>query len=401
MSTECFPITVLPHVSALYRDYLSLAESAPDAGVRRWFGAEPFGGAWFRSAPSELGARAAALAAALESQSREFGAGDAALRNIAKLRDGARAVVTGQQVGLFGGPLLTLLKAATAVARANEATKATGLEHVPVFWLATEDHDLAEVNQVSLLTKTSVETLHADLRVKAATPVGEIGLGEEMEGVLERATELLSWAPISELLRKFYVPRDGYAPTLGGAFGRLMAAVFAEQGLVVMDAAGREFHALGATSLRYAIEHADELEEALLQRSAELEAAGYHAQVKVATEMSLLFLVSDVDGVRDRQALRRTSDGGWKAGRQAYSTADLLGILGRGTGAAEPECAAAAGVSGHDSADGGVCWRASGGGVLRAECGALRADTGANYACAASANGNPAGAGGGYGDGKR
>ena len=59
MSTECFPITVLPHVSALYRDYLSLAESAPDAGVRRWFGAEPFGGAWFRSAPSKLGARAA------------------------------------------------------------------------------------------------------------------------------------------------------------------------------------------------------------------------------------------------------------------------------------------------------------------------------------------------------
>ncbi len=65
------------------------------------------------------------------------------MANIEKLRGGARAVVTGQQVVLFGGPLLTLLKAASAVARAKEATRATGVEHVPVFWLATEDHDLA------------------------------------------------------------------------------------------------------------------------------------------------------------------------------------------------------------------------------------------------------------------
>ena len=76
-------------------------------------------------------------------------------------------MVTGQQVVLFGGPLLTILKAATAVARAKEATKATGVEHVPVFWMATEDHDLEEVDQVSLLSKTAVETLRAGLRVSA------------------------------------------------------------------------------------------------------------------------------------------------------------------------------------------------------------------------------------------
>ncbi len=107
----------------------------------------------------------------------EFGAGDAAQANIAKLRAGARAVVTGQQVVLFGGPLLTLLKAATAVARAKEATEATGVEHVPVFWLATEDHDLEEVDQVSLLTKTSVETLRAGLKVAACGAGGWRGAG--------------------------------------------------------------------------------------------------------------------------------------------------------------------------------------------------------------------------------
>ena len=163
MSVECFPITVLPHVSQIYRDYVAMAESAGDAPVRRWYGAEPFAGRWVGKAVSID--HAARLADLLESQAVEFHANDAAKANIAKLRAGARAVVTGQQVVLFGGPLLTLLKAATAIARANEATRATGVEHVPVFWLATEDHDLEEVDQVSFLTKTSVETLRMGLKV--------------------------------------------------------------------------------------------------------------------------------------------------------------------------------------------------------------------------------------------
>ena len=145
MSTECFPITILPDVSQIYRDYLAMGESAGDAAVRRWYGAEPFAGKWLgKSVPVK---HAGALADLLEQQATEFDAGEAAKANIAKLRTGARVVVTGQQVVLFGGPVLILLKAATAVARAREATKATGVEHVPVFWMATEDHDLEEVDQ--------------------------------------------------------------------------------------------------------------------------------------------------------------------------------------------------------------------------------------------------------------
>src|SRR6202040_545309 len=147
----------------------AMAESAGDSAVRRWYGAEPFAGRGIgRGEPVKDAGRLADL---LEKQAVEFGAGDAAKANIAKLRAGARAVVTGQQVVLFGGPLLTILKAATAVARAKEATKATGVEHVPVFWMATEDHDLEEVDQVSLLTKSSVETLRAGLKVAHAVPV--------------------------------------------------------------------------------------------------------------------------------------------------------------------------------------------------------------------------------------
>jgi len=108
-----------------------------------------------------------------------------------------------------------------------------------------------------------------------------------------------------------------------------MTRLFEEQGLIVMDAAGRDFHALGADTLRYAIEHAAELEEALLKRTKELEAAGYHAQVLVNAGASLLFLLSDPQGIGvwDREALRRSPDGVWKAGGRSYSTAELIAIL--------------------------------------------------------------------------
>ena len=336
MSTECYPIATLPHTTRLFRDFLAMGDSSADSPVRGWYGSEPLGRAWMR--PSASSPSSAALADALERQSITFGAGPATLANIAKLRAEARAVVTGQQVGLLGGPLLTLLKAATAVARAKQATAATGIEHVPIFWCATEDHDLEEVDQVSLLTKTTVETLSLDAKFPHHdVPVGDVILEGHIDGLLDQAAELLGHAPICDLLRECYgyQPANGYGPTFGSAFAHLMTRLFADHGLIVMDAAGRDFHALGAKTLRHAIEHAEELEAALLARAAELETSGYHAQVLVKPGASLLFLVSEIDdsypGVRSRQALRRLPDGTWKAGAgnsaQSFTAADLLAIL--------------------------------------------------------------------------
>lgn len=336
MSTECYPIATLPHVTKLYRDYLAMGENA-ESPVRGWYGAEPLGRAWMREGmkPVAASGHAAALADVLERQSVGFGAGAEALENIAKIRGGAPVVVTGQQVGLLGGPLYVLLKAATAIARAKQATAATGVDHVPVFWLATEDHDLEEVDQVSLLSgsrgATAVETLRL-AKVRVGGPVGEIAFDGQIDALLDQASQSMGYAPVCELLTECY--RAG--TTFGGAFARLMARLFAEQGLIVMDAAGRDFHRLGAQALRFAIEHAEELETALIARGAELEAAGYHAQVLVKAGASLLFLVSEEGGVKRREALRRGVDGVWKTGVGAagasYTTEELLGILER-----EPE----------------------------------------------------------------
>jgi len=325
MSTECYPITVLPHVTKLYREYIAMPEGSP---VCRWYGANAFDGSWMKArsdARSGFDRDRNRLADALRAQSLEFGAGPAALNNIERLRAGARAVVTGQQVGLFGGPLLTLLKAATAIARAGDATAATGVEHVPVFWLATEDHDLAEVDQLSLLTKTSVEKITAGIATSVPVEVGGVRLGQGIGAVLEQVSELLGYAPVCDDLREFYTPET----TLGVAFAKLMTRLFAAHGLIVMDAAGREFHTLGASALRAAIERAAEFEEALLARSRELEAAGFHAQVLVKANASLLFLIGNENGeaTGERFALRRPAQGVWKAGSRSYSTEELLAIL--------------------------------------------------------------------------
>jgi bacillithiol biosynthesis cysteine-adding enzyme BshC len=341
MSTECYPIATLTHTTRLYRDFLAMGESAaaigeksPASPVRSWYGAEPLGRAWMQ--PASPIPNPVLLADALERQSLSFAAGPATLANVAKLRAGARAVVTGQQVVLLGGPLYTLLKAATAIARARQATAATGIDHVPIFWLATEDHDLEEADQVSLLTKTSVETLRLGAHsFHQAVPVGSIALDSSIDALLDHAAELLSHAPIADLLRECYAPSPSHpTPTFASAFARLLTRLFAAHGLIVMDPAGRDFHSLGAPALRHAIEHAADLEAALLARTAQLESAGYHAQVLVKPGASLLFLIGDVEGhpgVRTRQPLRRLPDGTWKAGAgntaKSFTTSDLLAIL--------------------------------------------------------------------------
>jgi bacillithiol biosynthesis cysteine-adding enzyme BshC len=328
MDPQCYPISTLPGTTPLFRDFAEGVAAPRQSALRRWYPSNPFSMDWANTSPHRDPSHRSRLADALRAQAESFSAGDAVFANIERLKQGAAAVVTGQQVVLFGGPLLTLLKAATAIRKAQDATKASGREHVPIFWLATEDHDLAEVDQLALLSRTGVETLTLGLKAPRPVPVGTLlvdggsdeGL-QHLEATLNQASELLAWAPISNVLRECYTP----GATLASSFGRLLTKIFADYGLIVMDAASRDFHAMGASVLQAALERADELEDALLVRSQDLEAAGYHAQVLVTADHSLLFLLDAETGAR--LPLRRTADGAWKAGAHLYRTAELLQIL--------------------------------------------------------------------------
>jgi bacillithiol biosynthesis cysteine-adding enzyme BshC len=252
----------------------------------------------------------------------------AAAPALESLAQGAGTMVTGQQVGLFGGTLFTPFKAATAVARARTAT-AAGHPHAAIFWLATEDHDFAEIDHITFPAgRELVKLRYAPARPPAAAlPVGGIVLDDSIAPLIDRAWELLGPSDAMEALAEAYQPGHTFAQ----AFARFYARMFAAQGLLVLDASSRALHRMGAPVLRAALERADELHAALLDRNRQLQADGYHAQVAVMPQSSLLFLVDEQTGAR--VALKRQAPGAaepnglWQAGRQSYSTAELVGIL--------------------------------------------------------------------------
>jgi bacillithiol biosynthesis cysteine-adding enzyme BshC len=250
---------------------------------------------------------------------------------IEALKAGAGTVLTGQQVGLLGGPLYTPFKAATAIARAQRAT-ASGSPHVAVFWLATEDHDFAEINHVTFPSRKELKELVYTKTPANPVRVGDVVLDETIEPLMEQAWELLGTSDAMDALAAAYKP----GRTFGQAFGEFYRKAFAAQGLLVLDAAESEVHRLGAQVLLAAIEQADEFHTALMERNKALEAAGYHAQVAVTPGSSLLFLIDERSGAR--MALKRTAasaaepQGLWQAGHEKLTSADLVGIL-----AAEPE----------------------------------------------------------------
>ena len=332
MAGACYPLAVLPGLSKLFQDF-----TAGDAGD--FYAASPIGSGWMTHESSPVSPNPE-LADLLAAQNHAFHAGSAAIAHIEHLRHGARAVVTGQQVGLFGGPLYTLYKAASAVRLARDASASTGIPHVPVFWLATEDHDFAEVDHVAFPgSDRALQTVRlGDAAGSAAehpgrntgAPVGALRLGHQVEAALAEARLLLGDCAEWELLQRCYRPEATFA----SAFAQWLASTFREQGLIVFDPAGRAAHALGARVLGAAIRDAAQLETLLLDRNKALEARGYHCQVLVKEGSSLLFLLAgDAENEpHTRLPLKHRPDGSWTAGHSVYSTNDLLGIL-----ALEPE----------------------------------------------------------------
>jgi bacillithiol synthase len=319
-SSDCYPIDVVPGLSRLFLDFC-----AGEPGVRSFYSSVPRETGWEKRCP--VPAHWNEVVELLAGQNASAAAAPA----LDALRLGAGTVLTGQQVGLLGGPLFTPFKAATALARARQAT-AAGQPHVAIFWLATEDHDFAEINHVTFPSRKELRKLVYAKSPANPVPVGGVVLDETIEPLMEMAWELLGASDAMDALVGAYKP----GRTFGQAFAEFYSKAFAAQGLLILDAAGSEAHRLGAPVLRAAIERADELHAALIERNKVLEVAGYHAQVAVAPQSSLLFLIDERSGARI--ALKRVAPGAaepnglWQAGRERFTTADLVGIL-----AAEPE----------------------------------------------------------------
>ena len=323
LRVETLPFDQIPQQSRLFLDYLrdpiALRRFYPDA-VR------------FHYEVSERRERVlaayktdrAAVCDALESMNRIWGASDKTLANVRLLRESdCIAVVSGQQVGLFTGPLYTIYKALSAVKLAECMTQ-RGIKAVPIFWMATEDHDFPEVAKAEFINRdcalssvTAPPELHPE-----AVPVGRVTLDDSLSETIQNLLSALPQTEFSDDLEKLL--RDAYHPgrTYGEAFARVLSQLTSQHGLVLLDPLDSQLKHLAAPLYAEAASRAHEIALAIVNRSRELEAAGYHAQV-APSENSFPLFWHDEKGAR--HALTRTDSGKYqtKDGGDEYSAEDL------------------------------------------------------------------------------
>jgi bacillithiol biosynthesis cysteine-adding enzyme BshC len=218
----------------------------------------------------------------LDAQQRRRGAPPEAAAAAAQLREPKTvAVVTGQQAGLFGGPLFTLLKALTALRLAERVRTEHRTPAVAIFWIDAEDHDWDEVKTCQVLdSDLAVRPISlGDLPGANQQPVARIQLdgsiGAALES-LEQALQATEFTPqVLDELQRAYRAGSGMAD----AFATLLESLLGPRGLVVYDAADPGAKPLLATLFATEAEHPGRTSRLAAEAGAALEAAGYHAQV--------------------------------------------------------------------------------------------------------------------------
>jgi len=324
MECRALPFRQLPHQSKLFIQFL---DNFPR--VKQFYGHPPTIQAVKKAArsldyPRE---RRAEVTEILRDQNAALGAAEATRENLARLEKGAVAVVSGQQVGLFGGPAYAVYKAVSAIQIAEELTRA-GIDAVPVFWMATEDHDLNEVRISTWFHEDRLTRFELPGNGDAGQPVGRIALGPQVAEMVQEGARILTAAGgefVAEIFRESY----GAQETYGSSFGKLFTRLFAEQGLILLDPLDARLHRVAGEVLRRAVEEREELNEALLARGQELDKAGFAAQVKVTARSTLIFGMGPGPGTRQPIAV---SGGKLVCGEQSWTKEELIQAV-----EAEPE----------------------------------------------------------------
>jgi bacillithiol biosynthesis cysteine-adding enzyme BshC len=319
MECHCIRAIDVPQTTRLYSSYLQDFQS-----VARFYAHPPTLESVKRVAAElrpDLALRAQ-VAEILRTQNRNFGSDASVESALDRFASGAAAIVSGQQVGLFSGPSFTIYKALTAL-RLAEELNSSGTPAVAVFWLATEDHDLAEVNHCFWPSREGPEKFDLPSSEYEGRMAGQVPLGEPVVAAVERATGNLA-GPAADQIRSALA--DSYRPgeTYGSAFGKLLARLFAGRGLILLDPISQELHRLSEPLYRTVLERHAELNRDSLSRAHELESANFHAQVKVVEGAVPLFM--NLEGkrlpVRDR-------NGEFAIGRRSFSSYALSGLLSK------------------------------------------------------------------------
>ncbi len=241
----------------------------------------------------------ASLVQALRSFHDEIGASPAQNRALDRLaQPDALAVVTGQQAGLFTGPIYSLAKALTAIGVARELERRLERPVVPVFWIASEDHDAEEVNHAHVVDRLGeVARIELPHRFQPHQMMYcEVLTAHDVRAALNQADARLYDAShkLEALHAVWSAWREG--DSLAMWFARLMARLLAEQGLVFFDPCLPSIRRLAWPVFRRALEGVEEVVRRLDDAYAEVERAGFVPEVIRDPRHSTVFAV--IDGKR-------------------------------------------------------------------------------------------------------
>lgn len=244
-----------------------------------------------------------------------YGASEKTLSNIELLHHSdCVAIVTGQQAGLFTGPLYCIYKTLTAIKLA-ECLQMRGVKAVPVFWIATEDHDFAEVASCFVVDKRGkvVQIKSEPRNCYDGLPVGLIRLDDSIKETTNGLFQALVRTGFSDDLKN--IIEESWQPGFfyGEAFARMMTKLFSKYGLILLCPLDKDLKRLASPIYFKAADRADKIVKSLLLCSEELVISGFHAQVSISETYFPLFWHSK-DGKRHAlkkigQDLYRTKDG--------------------------------------------------------------------------------------------
>ena len=310
MEPSCVRQDQIPGTSALLVDYLyQFPKLSAFFPYSSWYIDSIASAAASVSFPA---ARRAQLVAALAAQNDDT----TALNKLAQ--PNTVVIVTGQQVGFLLGPAYTIFKALTAV-KIAEHLAAQGISAVPIFWLATEDHDLAEVDHAWVFNQDATPSkLSLAGSIVNGGPVGDVILNEIPLAELRAALGDLPFADdVVKQVAASYQP----GATLGSAFRKLLKQTLQGLGLLYLDPLAAPVREIGAPFLSDAVQRVPEILSALRARNTEISKAGYHTQVHVDDDASLFFLLKN-----GRRLPVRYKDGRFSTREATYTAAELAAM---------------------------------------------------------------------------
>lgn len=328
METECLDFRSLPDQNPLFLSYLYEFER-----VQEFYSALPRTDEQWRARVSQVLEQPhfprRDLVEILERFNRRLGGGDEGRANLhTLLQPDTVAVVTGQQVGLLGGPGYSIYKAATAL-RLVQRLRQLGFRAVPVFWLAADDSDFEEVRSAwfAVPGQGVVSIRHPDTRIGDHEAAGAIPLTngadwwQELRGLLNRSIASEAW---QDALLEDYVPGS----TFREAFARWIHRIFAGHGLIFFDPLLDGYREGLREFFQLAVHRRADLVEALRRRDRQLHDSGFTPQVRVDDSETCLFLWEGLERTK-----LEFSDGAYRIkGRKGsrYSPGELAAAIGTG-----------------------------------------------------------------------